>query len=179
MYPTDRSQFDTLATIPGEGLLSPVGIYYGVSYENFDVASAAILNESASGLIPHSDPNVAIAVTTASTPPKLTALYSGSTTKSFLLSSVYYGCAAMTLQGVISIAVACNITVTGYKAGSSSPYTTQTLKFIPEEPVDVMNPLTLGTFSSKFQTLQNVTLAVEPLVGVGVFIDNLVGSTQS
>ena len=85
----------------------------------------------------------------------------------------------MTAQGAVSIAVACNITATGYKAGSSSPYTTQTFKFIPEEPVDVMNPLTLGTFSAKFQTLQKVTFAVEPSVGAGVLIDNLVGSTQS
>lgn len=179
MHPTDPSKYDDLATIPAEGLLTPVGVYKGISYENFDVAPIAILNESASGVIPHSDPNGAVAITTASTPPTLTALYSGSKVKTFSLSSVYYGCNAETAQAAISIAVACNITVTGYKAGSSSPYTAQTLKFIPEEPVDVMNPLTLGTFSSKFQMLQNVTFAVEPSLLTAPVIDNLVGSTQS
>ena len=179
MHPTDRSQYDDLITIPGEAIVTPVGIYKGISYENFDVASANILNESASGIIPHSDPNVAIAITIASTPPTLTALYSGSKTKTFSLSSFYYGCTAETAQGAVSIAVPCNITVTGYKAGSSSPYAAQTFKFVPEEPVDVMNPLTLGTFSTKFQTLQNVTFAVEPSLLTGLLIDNLVGSTQS
>lgn len=94
MHSTDRLKYDNLATILGEGLLSPVGIYGGKYYDNFDVASAAELNESASGLIPHSDPNFVIAFTIASTPPTLKALYSGSTTKSFSLSSFYYGCAA-------------------------------------------------------------------------------------
>lgn len=173
---TNCSQYDDLFTVPGEGLITPVGVYQGISYENIDVASASILNESADGLIPHSDPNVAILVTTSTTPPTLTAQYSDSKTKSFSLSSVYYGCAAQTLQGVVSAAVACNITVTGYTAGSS---TTQTFRFVPDEPVDVMNPLAFGTFSAKFQNLQSATFSVSPPLGAGAFIDNLVGSTQS
>lgn len=179
MCSADGSQNDDLATVPGEGLITPVGIYQGISYENFDVAALAILNESASDVIPHSDPNVAIAITTASTPPTLTTLYSGSTTTSFSLSSLYYGCAAQSAQGVISIALACKITVTGYKAGSSSSSAAQTFDFSPEEPVDVMNPLTFGTFSAKFQDLQSATFAVEPSLLTGVYIDNLAGITQS
>ncbi|KAF6229835.1 hypothetical protein HO133_004172 [Letharia lupina] len=116
MGPVDRSQYDSLTTVPGEALVTLVGIYKRTSYENSDVASLAISND----------------------------------------------CAAQGGQDAVLATVACNITVTGYKAGSSSPYTTQNFQFTSEEPVDVMSPLAFGTFLVKFQNLQDVTLAVEP-----------------
>ena len=177
----DQPQFDDLPTIPGEGLLSPVGIYKGINFENFDVASEGVLNESTAGLIAHSNPNVAIFLANSTTKYLLTTLYPGSKTKSFSLSSFYYGCDAVLDQGAVSVAVACTITVTGYRAGSSAPYTTQTFDFTPAEPVDLMNPLTFGKFSTKFQNLVNATFTAEPtsLLDAGVSIDDLVGSTVS
>ena len=111
----------------------------------------------------------------------LTTLYPGSKTKSFSLSSFYYGCDAVLDNGAVSIAVGCKITVTGYRAGSSAPYTTQTFVFTPEEAVNLMNPLTFGKFSTNFQNLVNATFTAEPtsLLDAGVSIDDVVGSTVS
>ena len=103
-----------------------MGIYARVSYEDFDVASHAILNESVSGVIPDSDSNPALVITTASTPPTLMALCSGLQAHLFSLRSFYYGYAVQSDQGVTSITVACNITETGYKAGSSETHTSKT-----------------------------------------------------
>ena len=161
--------------------MSPVGVYKGIYFENFDVASEGVLNESTAGLIAHSKPNVAISLASSSIKYQLTTLYPGSKTKSLSLSSFYYGCSAATAQGAVSVAVPCTITVTGYRAGSSAPYTSQTFDFTPEQAVDLMNPLTFGKFSTKFQNLVNVTFAGEAtsFPDTGVSIDDIVGSTQS
>ena len=180
LFTADQPQFDDLPTIPREGQLSPVGIYKGINFETFHVASPGVLNESAAGLIPHSDPNVALSLSNSATRYLLTTLYPSSTTKSLSLSSFYYGCAADLEQGEASVAVACTITATGFRAGSSAPYTTQTFDFTPAEAVDVMNPLTFGKFSTKFQNLVYVTFTAKssPL-NAGVSIDDGVGSTES
>ncbi len=167
-----------MKTLPANGDLTPVGVYKGISYSsNFIVASVSTLNESADGVIPHSNPNVALGT---SSPTSLTAVYSGSKTKSFSLSSYYYGCVEADFNGVLSVAVACIITASGYKAGLSSPFTSQVFKFTSQETVDVMNPPTLGMFSSKFNNLQKVTLAFQsPATPVALIVDNLVGTTTS
>ena len=165
-----------MKTLPAEGLLTPVGVYKGISYGNFLVASISTLNESAEGVTPHSNPNVALGNASTS----LTAVFTGSKTKSFSLSSYYYGCVEGIPEGVVTVAVACTITVSGYKAGSSSPFTSQTFKFTPQQVVDLMNPPVLGTFSSKFTNLQRVTLAVQSAATpVALIVDNLVGTTTS
>ncbi len=175
-FPANYSQYDDEFTLPANGALTPVGTYKGLTYNNFIVASDATLNESAAGCIPHSDPNVALQRSPSG------SITTGPGTKSFSLSSVYYGCDLADQNGVVSTAVACTITVTGYKAGSSSPYTSQVFKFTPQQAVDVMNPLTFGTFSSKFTGLHNVTVAAKAsssiFTVVGI-IDNLAGSTSS
>lgn len=49
----------------------------------------------------------------------MTVEYSGSNIKSFPLSSYYYGYSVAIQQAAVSVAVACNITVIGYAAGST------------------------------------------------------------
>lgn len=95
--------------------------------------------------------------------------------------SVYYGCAAESGQGAVSAAAPCNITVKGYKAGSSSsPSATQTLKFVPLELVDVMNPLTFASsFVSAFKDVKMLTFSVQPAVGVTFVLDDFYYITKS
>ena len=47
--------------------------------------------------------------------------------------------------------------------------------------MDLMNPLTFGKFSTKFQNLVNATFSAEPtsILDAGVSIDDVVGSTVS
>ena len=127
--------------------------------------------------MPHSDPNFAIG--TASGASSLSIAYAGSKIKSFALDSYYYGCATGLLQGEVEAAVKCSITVTGYKAGSTTPAATQTFDFTPAQPVDLMNALAFGTFSQAFQGLQYANFTFTPSTLVVFAIDNLVGSTQS
>ena len=91
----DSPLYDDLFTISAKGSLTPVGIYKGLSYSRWNIDDLTILNESASGVIPHSDPNVAHAENDASAPPSVTVKYSGSTAKIFhtkeLLVRLPYG----------------------------------------------------------------------------------------
>ena len=149
----------------------------GLSYSKWNIDDLSILNESASGVIPHSDPNVVHSENDVSAPPSVTV--KGTTTKSFTPKSFWFGCPSELKQGVVDVAVACNITVKGYKTGSSSPVASQTFEFVPLEPVDVMNPLQFGTFSTKFANIQTANFSVQPPTGAGIDIDNLYYTTQS
>ena len=172
---TTLSQYDDLFTLPGKGLLTPVGTYEGITYQDFIVAElpkSELLNESFSGVTPHSNPNVAL----APNPPN--SLTAGPTTKSFSLSSVWYGSDVPTDQGLVALAAPCNITATGFRAGSSSLVATQVLAFTPTHLVSLSNPPTFGTFLPQFKNLYSVTLNVEP-AGLVFLFDNLIGSTTS
>ncbi|KAL8830817.1 MAG: hypothetical protein Q9191_001215 [Dirinaria sp. TL-2023a] len=171
-----NASYDDEFTIPAKGTLTPVGVYKGLNYTGFDVADTALLNQSADGVIPHSDPNVALS---GRTPRSVSSQYTNSKTKSFALHSWYYGCVLSAKQGVASTAKACNVTVTGYKAGSSAPVTKQEFVFTPQQAVDLMNPLSFGEFSSKFTNLVNVVFTVTPTTLTSFVIDNLVGTTTS
>lgn len=109
----------------------------------------------------------------------MSSQYTNSKTKSFALHSWYYGCVLAAKQGVVSTAKACNVTVTGYKAGSSTPVAKQDFVFTPQQAVDSMNPLSFGEFSSKFTNLVNVVFTVTPTTLTAFVIDNLVGTTTS
>ena len=171
----DISQYDDLFTIPDEGILTPVGNYEGITYQNFFVAQFSeveLLNQTFAGVKPHSDPNVALAIT----PPF--SLTPGPTIKSFSLKSVWYGCDVPTQQGLVALAAACNITATGFRAGSSSPVVTQVFNFSPSKIVSFSSPPAFGTFVPQFKDLGKVSLTVEP-AGFVFFFDNLIGSTIS
>lgn len=176
-----NASYDDKVTLPANGQATPVGTYKGLTYSpNFLVAKLSILDISASGLIPHSISNTALFPDGALLPGPQSISTVGTKTKSFTLSSFYYGCVLGDFNSVISDAVACTITATGYKAGSSSPFASQVFTFTPEQKVDVMNPMTLGTFTSKFTGLTNVTLTIKSAVTpVAGNIDNLVGTTTS
>ena len=144
------------------------------TYENFIVAEIppGVLNESTSGVTPHSSPNVAL----ARNPPN--SLTGGPTTKSFSLSSVWYGCDLFSAQSLLAAAAPCTITVTGFKAGSSSPVATQVLSFTTSQTVSLSSPPAFATFSPKFKNLHSVNITVEPSDVIFIF-DNLIGSTTS
>ena len=127
--------------------------------------------------MPHPYPNFAVG--TASGASSLSIAYAGSKIKSFALDSYYYGCGTGLVQGEVEAAVNCSITVTGYKAGSTTPAATQTFDFTPAQPVDLMNALAFGTFSHAFQGLQYANFTFTHSTLVVFIIDNLIGSTQS
>lgn len=168
---TKYPQFDTLPAIPEEGRLSPVGIYLNISYMSFDVSQPAV---AAAGLIPQSKPNYIFGVGTATSPSAMTISYPGSKVKSFALSSLYYGCQTDLAQAAASVPVACNITATGFKAGSSKPVAVQVFAFSPSPGLTA--PLAFGTFEAAFQGLENVTYAQSPTTLTEFLLDNVMGS---
>ena len=95
-------------------------------------------------------PNYAIL---AQSPGTLSVAYAGSPVKALTLNSFYCACAMNLPEGAIGAAAECTVTVAGYKVGSSTPVATQRFTFTPAEPVDVMNPMSLGNLSSGFQNL--------------------------
>ena len=164
-------QFDTLPAIPEEGRLSPVGVYLNISYTNFDVSQPAV---EVSGLTPQSKPNFVFGVGSASSPMGMTISYSGSKVKSFALSSFYYGCQTDLGQAAAEVPVACNVTATGYKAGSSKPVAVQTFPFTPAK--GLIAPLAFGKFEAAFQGLENVTYAQSPATLTELILDTIVGT---
>lgn len=127
--------------------------------------------------MPHTNPNDAIGFTSGAS--SLSIAYAGSKVKSFALKSLYYGCNTALQQGEVETAIACNITVAGYKAGSTKPAATQTFQFKPAQPVDLQNAPTFGTCLSAFQGLEYANFTFTPSTLVVFIMDNLVGSTQS
>ena len=173
---TKHPQFDTLPVIPEEGRLSPVGIYLNLSYVNFDVSQPDV---EVSGVTPQSKPNFVFGVGSASSPMGMTTSYSGSKVKFFALSSFYYGCQTNLAQAAAEDPVPCNVTATGYKAGSSKPVAVQTFPFSPAK--GLIAPLAFGKFEAAFEGLENVTYAQSPtvltsLVLTELLLDTIVGT---
>lgn len=174
---TNRAQYDDLVAAPGDGILFPVGTYMGITYNNFIVADFFDPAVPFSGVIPHSDPNVALALQFAGVPTTHT-LTAGPTTESFSLFSVYFGCDVATGEGFVTFAAACDITVTGFSAGSSTPVATQVFPYFPLEPVDLPNAPAFGVFSPDFVNLTSVTITVGTDY-ITFSFDNLVGSVTT
>lgn len=107
----------------------------------------------------------------------MTISYSGSKVKSFALASLYYGCQTDLGQAAASVPVACNITATGYKAGSSTPVAVQEFEFSPA--TELTAPLAFGEFEAAFQGLENVTYAQSPATLTEFILDNIVGTIQT
>ena len=105
--------------------------------------------------------------------------YSGSTIKSFTISSFYYAC-DISGQGAANAAPSCSFTLTGYKALSNTPVASQSFTFVPSEPVDAMQTMYELTLNSGFQQpLETVVFtATSQLAATGLVslvIDNLAG----
>ena len=171
---TEYLQFDTLTVIPEEGRLSPVGIYLNISFTSFDLSQPDI---AAAGLIPQSKPNYAFGVGSASSPSAMTISYKGSKVQSLGLSSLYYGCETDLLQAAASVPVACNITATGYKAGSSKAVAVQAFKFSPVAGLTA--PMAFGKFTAAFQGLDTVTYVQSPATGTEFILDNIAGTIST
>ena len=138
---------------------------------------------AAGGVIPHSGSNAAdlaqSLVDSALGIPQSFYITTAPGTKSFSVQNWYYGCTVDDLEGVAQAAEACNITATGFKAGPSGSLilvAKQVFEFKPQTAVDVMNPLTLGTYLKSFQCLVNLTLTFEPAALIQVFFDDLNGT---
>lgn len=166
-----NATFDTLPAIPEEGRLSPVGIYLNISFTNFDLSQPDI---AAAGLLVQSKPNYAFGAGTASSPAAMTISYPGSKVKSLALASTYYGCETNLGQAAASVPVACNITATGYKAGSSKPAAVQVFEFLPAEGTTA--PLAFGKFAAAFQGLETVDYAQSPATLTEFILDNVAGT---
>lgn len=126
-----QAQFDDITVIPEEGRINPVGTYHGKDYTGFDALQPGIPGViTLDGVAPETPPNQAVAGIMAGV---VSAIAIAEGTKSFALSSFYYGCATQTDQGLIELATACNITVTGYgsTAAGAKPVVSQVFDFKP------------------------------------------------
>ena len=104
----------------------------------------------------------------------MTVSYPSSKVKSFALSSLYYGCQTNLAQAAASDPVACDITATGYKGGSSKPVAVQKFAFAPAK--GLMAPLAFGKFEAAFQGLETVTYVQSPATLTEFILDNVVGT---
>ena len=154
----------------------PVGIYKGISYMDFGVSNPGLANTTLA-VSPESKPNRAVGFTSGAS--SLSVAYHGSKAKSFGLDSLFYGCETGLAQGEAETAVACNITVTGYKERSKKPVATETFEFNPSRLGILGTAPSYGIFSSLFQGLEYANVTFTPSTLVVVIVDNLIGSTVS
>ena len=82
-------------------------------------------------------------------------------------------------ESVATTAEPCNVTVTGFRAGSEAPAAMQTFVFEPAEAVDVQNAPTFGAFASAFQGLQSVSFSYVPASVETLVVDDIVGFLQT
>lgn len=131
--------------------MSPTYYLYLESPFLFEISAPKLIQNTAHGIIIISKPST------------LTAHHSGSSTKSFTISSLIYGRASHRDQGVIMAALLCIITVDGYKTGSSAPYCTRSFMYSHSRlSTSWTIPMTCRKFFARYQGLQNITFALDP-----------------
>ena len=107
----------------------------------------------------------------------MTIAFAGSEAKSFALTSLFYGCETNLAQSAASDPIACTITASGYKAGSSKAVAVQAFSFSPAKGLTA--PMAFGTFSKAFKGLESVTYVQSPATGTEFILDNIVGTLSS
>ncbi|MDI1490344.1 MAG: hypothetical protein OHK93_001544 [Ramalina farinacea] len=172
--------FDDITVIPEEGRINPVGTYHGKDYTGFDALQPGIPGViTLDGVAPETPPNQAVAGIMAGV---VSAIAIAEGTKSFALSSFYYGCATQTDQGLIELATACNITVTGYgsTAAGAKPVVSQVFDFKPVEDLEVQQAPFLGNFGPRFTNLAKATFVQSPGTPTTVMLlDEIIGSNET
>ena len=118
------------------------------------------LNNPATGVIPHSPPNVIVTGTapeeengTAS----LTVLYPGSKVNSFDLHYFWFGCALDTVEGTVTTAIGCEINVAGFR--NNKEVASATFDFVPTAGELTATPMIQAKLPNTFKDLQNITFA--------------------
>ena len=84
-----------------------------------------------------------------------------------------YGCSMAWRQGAAEISVACNITLTGYKSGSSTPAAVQTIRFTPGVPLAVISARSAHSRPRSRPGLEYVNFTFTAPTLVVVLNDNL------
>ena len=109
-------------------------------------------------VVPHSLPNVIVTgfeQQAVNGTPSLTILYSGSTIKSFDLHYFWFGCALNSVEGVVSTATQCTVTVAGFR--DNQEVADASFTFSPPAG-DLAVPMTQAVMPGSFVQLQNVTI---------------------
>lgn len=79
-------------------------------------------------------------------------------------------------QGLLGSTADCNVTVTGYKPGQSTPVATQVFTYTAAESVVSTQSMDLATLSSGFQDLQSMQFAVSSHFTTCSLLDDVVGT---
>ncbi len=112
-------------------------------------------------------------------PGTLTVAYSGSIVTSLTVQSFYYACTLKLYQGVVRATTDCDVTVTGYKAGQSTPVATQVFTYTAAESINLLQAMDLATLSSEFQDLQSMQFAVSSPSTTELLLDDIAGTVFS
>ena len=146
-----------------------INVYNQLNWEGFTVGSSTF---QLTGVQAHSGENVAawsLDSTTIGGHPNIATInaeYPGSETESFDLHSFWYGCAAPTLQGAVSVPIACTITVNGC-GDNDQVVATQDVDY---EPSSLQDEMVLATLGDAFTGLKRVEFSTTPAI-VGLIDD--------
>ena len=116
------------------------------------------MSDPTTGVLPHSSPNLiytAVEQQATNGTPYLTTLYSGSKLASFDLHSFWYRCVDDTVEGVVTVATECTITVAGFR--NNQEVALASYSFTPTVANDALASMVEAVLPSKFVTLQNIT----------------------
>ena len=171
------SQFDNITVIPEVSALNAVGVYDGVQFNGFDASEPGVGGVALDGIVPHSKPIHIVSgiENQLLAPANLTVAYAKSPYKALTVSSFWFGCSANLIQGVVTPAVACTLTVSGFRAGSTTPVASQGFVFDPVVSNILTNQpvkFTLGPQLAGVQTLRFVQADAATSV---MFLDDIKG----
>ena len=160
-----------------------VGIYNGLSYTGFGVRKADPITKTHEGIVPQSQPNIALAIglpvsvmnptSTLSPVHSIATNYTKSPYKTFDLPSFYFACNQETLESAAGAAIGCVISVIGfYPGGSQTPvYTAGSAAPNPlKDPMVLAAPNFKGVNYVIFGVAASATTSTVTNIG----IDNLV-----
>lgn len=174
------AKFDDLPSLVPASVI-PIGVYQGLNYDAFYVATTGVAGLTLTGVLPASSPNSAAYglygnILAGSVP---TINTSGTNTKSFRLSQFRFGCAVNTAETAAGVPTPCTVTAVGYNTAGEQVYT-QSFDFNPGT-LALATPMATATLEKTWTGLSSVTFSTSNSVGVltGTLIDNVVYCTQS
>lgn len=125
--------------------------YRGLSYTGINYEAPGLVP----GVVPQSAPNLAgTGLINQVTNPNRGISVNGTTTKSFDLIELYYGCLFSTRVTIFQIATPCKFIVTGYRNSGTVKVGPASFEFAPSSRTKAS--MNLGKFSAAFANLEEI-----------------------
>ncbi|KAK3064198.1 hypothetical protein LTS18_009339 [Coniosporium uncinatum] len=128
----------------------------GLTYQGWTLGTSNPVTGTNGGVIPHTQKNTAVAVTTLTPTGNPGVISVGKGVKCFDAKSFYFGCILNAAQGQVSAATGCGINVSGFTAYGKNMVGSVSFNYDPASPMRLADL----SKNPNYKCLTNLTIAV-------------------